>query len=233
MQSAPIRVGFYIDGLNVYHRIREYHRATGINCRWLDYRGLCESLLHPDEKMAAIYWFTALGGGADAAGKLRHKLYIEALESRGVCVVKGYFTKTQQRMAACPDSPGNDGMCQVALKEEKQTDVNIAVQMLADAFNSKFDKCFLMSGDNDFAPVLRQVNLMGKLAGVVTPPYEQMTVKMPQMTRLKEEAINPQTGNRMIINLEFPRLREHLLPPTIRVGRRTIFKLPEWSDLNS
>ncbi len=37
------RTNFYIDGLNIYRRIRDYDEKTSNNYRWLIYRGLCEN----------------------------------------------------------------------------------------------------------------------------------------------------------------------------------------------
>ena len=39
-------VRFLVDGFNPYHSMREVRRKTGVECRWLDIRSLCESMLH-------------------------------------------------------------------------------------------------------------------------------------------------------------------------------------------
>ena len=36
---------FVIDGFNLYHSIRDVERETGVNCRWLDIRSLCSTLV--------------------------------------------------------------------------------------------------------------------------------------------------------------------------------------------
>ncbi|CAN5791757.1 hypothetical protein BH23ACT11_BH23ACT11_16450 [soil metagenome] len=41
--------------------------------------------------------------------------------------------------------------------EEKMTDVNIAVEILADAYQDKFDAALLISADSDLAPPARKV----------------------------------------------------------------------------
>ena len=41
--------------------------------------------------------------------------------------------------------------------EEKKTDVNIAVNIVGDAFTDSYDKAILITGDNDIAPAVLRV----------------------------------------------------------------------------
>ena len=52
------------------------------------------------------------------------------------------------------------------------TDVNIAVEMLADAFNNSFDTAILISADSDLIAPIKKVNqlLPGKKIVVAFPP---------------------------------------------------------------
>ncbi|MHB9128004.1 MAG: PIN domain-containing protein, partial [Candidatus Humimicrobiaceae bacterium] len=54
------KVSLYIDGFNIYHRIDDYQKKTGICYKWLNYKSLFQSLLKPDEEIANIYFFTAI-----------------------------------------------------------------------------------------------------------------------------------------------------------------------------
>ena len=56
-------VRFLVDGFNLYHSLREVRRKTGVECRWLDVRSLCESTLHTiggGAEIAQIDYFSAL-----------------------------------------------------------------------------------------------------------------------------------------------------------------------------
>ncbi|MBU4293815.1 MAG: hypothetical protein KJ770_07175 [Actinobacteria bacterium] len=55
------KLNFYIDGFNVYHKIRDYQYKTGKCYKWLNYRKLFESLVNNDEEINKIYFFTAMG----------------------------------------------------------------------------------------------------------------------------------------------------------------------------
>ena len=131
-----MRVNFYIDGLNVYHRIRDYLKVTGVDYRWLDYRRVCEKVLRPHEVLEKIYFFTAINHNISSESIDRHERFIRAMKIRGVEVVQGYFRNGK----------------------EKQTDVNIVVHMLSDAVRRQCGKCVLFSADNDFVPALLAVS---------------------------------------------------------------------------
>lgn len=42
-------------------------------------------------------------------------------------------------------------------EEEKMTDVNLATEMMTDAFDGKFDIALLISGDSDLVPPVRRI----------------------------------------------------------------------------
>ena len=50
------------------------------------------------------------------------------------------------------------------------TDVNIAVEILSDAYDDKFDRALIISGDGDLVPPIRKVASMGKRVTVAFPP---------------------------------------------------------------
>jgi uncharacterized LabA/DUF88 family protein len=211
------RVSFYIDGFNIYHRIKDYQRKTSMAYNWLDYKSLCQSMLKDNEILADIYFFTALSKDFGEESIIRHSKYITALELQGVKVIQGYFNKKQRkcRVVDC-EYKGNKYFPD---REEKQTDVNIALQLLEDAVLDKYDKCFLVSGDNDFAPILKTVMKLypNKQAGVVTPPYQANLIKLPGMVHLKTACHHDlKTNKRLIINLRFDKLKGHSLPKTIK-----------------
>lgn len=55
---------------------------------------------------------------------------------------------------------------------EKMTDVNIATEMLVDAYTDKYDMAMLISGDSDLVPPIRSINSLFKNKRVFTafPP---------------------------------------------------------------
>jgi uncharacterized LabA/DUF88 family protein len=208
------KVSLYIDGFNIYHRIDDYQKKTGICYKWLNYKSLFQSLLKPDEEIANIYFFTAITQDFGINTVQRHNKYITALESEGIEIVKGYFSKKRKtcRVSGCKfqgDRSFDD-------REEKQTDINISLFLLKDAYLGSYDKCFLMSGDNDFAPVLKTLrSLFNKQPFLITPPYKTGIVDLKPIRDLKNACFDPKKQKFCVINLNFNSLVGHLLPEKI------------------
>ena len=215
--SRSLRVSFYIDGFNIYHRIKEYQRKTGKVYNWLDYKKLCQSFLRENETLADIYFFTAVSDEFGQDSVVRHNKYTKALSLRGIKIIRGYFSKKKKRCRV--EGCDYKGSKYFKDREEKQTDVNIALHIIKDAIQNKYDRCFLMSGDNDFAPVLQTVMEIfpNKQVGLITPPFEDGIVNLTPMTALKNVAYeNPQTRKKLSIKLHFNDLKGFSLPQDIK-----------------
>ena len=55
--------------------------------------------------------------------------------------------------------------------EEKKTDINIAITLLADGIADKFDTALILSGDSDLAPVITKLKNLcpNKKTGIIVP----------------------------------------------------------------
>ncbi|WP_231549662.1 NYN domain-containing protein [Campylobacter sp. MIT 97-5078] len=74
--------------------------------------------------------------------KAKHQLYTQALEQLSKTkVILGKFKKKKPRYGKCDQ--------QYDTCEEKESDVNIAIQILEDAFLDRMDKVFLVTADTD------------------------------------------------------------------------------------
>lgn len=208
------KVSFYIDGFNIYHRINEYQKKTGICYKWLNYRSLFTSLLKSYEGISDIYFFTAITQDFGIDTVQRHNKYITALKSQGIKIVKGYFSKKKKlcRVQDC-NFKGNKYF---DIREEKQTDVNVSLFLLKDAYLKKYDKCFLMSGDNDFAPVLITIkDLFNINPFLITPPYEHGVVNLKPIKDLKSACFDKKRQRFNVINLRFTNFIGHSFPERI------------------
>ncbi|HUV64056.1 MAG TPA: NYN domain-containing protein, partial [Sedimentisphaerales bacterium] len=79
----------------------------------------------------------------------RHERYIKALRSVGVETIRGRFMKKHIKCHLC----GRPFLTH----EEKQSDVNIALRMLADAMEDMYDKALIISADSDLLPVIKSI----------------------------------------------------------------------------
>jgi uncharacterized LabA/DUF88 family protein len=144
-----------IDGFNVYHSIRDLQTRCGRNYRWLDLRALCASQMHlisPEASTCGVFYFSALATHfkhAHPEKPARHRVYVTALESRGVQAHMGRFKRK--------DVTFTTPACRVWLRrhEEKETDVAMAVKLVELAASTACQAVILISEDTDLAPALR------------------------------------------------------------------------------
>ncbi|MGB9006638.1 MAG: NYN domain-containing protein [Candidatus Aminicenantales bacterium] len=136
------RIYFFIDGFNFYHSVN-YPQL--FKYKWLNYANLAKILIKQEEKIEKILFFTAFATW-DQAKIARHKILIRALDSFGVETIEGRF---KTKIIKCR-------LCKKDFEQpiEKQTDVNIAVNLLRYAVLDKFDKAYIISGDTDLIPAI-------------------------------------------------------------------------------
>lgn len=158
------KVAFYIDGFNLYHALLNLGVAR---YKWLDLFRLSEHFIHPKEEVVeAVFYFSAVAYHLESETVSRHKAYIHALESKGVTFVEGKFKKKQIKYK-------NKHVGLVLNKhEEKETDVNIAIHLLKDALQNKYDRYVLVTNDTDITGAVRMAKQENPSAQikVLTPP---------------------------------------------------------------
>ena len=140
------RVIAYIDGFNLYYGLRSkgWRRYY-----WLDMYRLVENLLRPQQQVMQVRYFTSrvISPSNDPGKAHRQNTYLEALQTLpNFTITYGQFLPKERTCPSCgATTPGY---------EEKMTDVNIAVSMLADAYDDLFDTALLISGDSDlYGPI--------------------------------------------------------------------------------
>lgn len=160
------RVTLYADGFNLYFGLKHSGFKRYF---WLDIVALGSVLLKADQRLVSSHYFSARirDNGRNVADQKRQNVYLEALQLQGVqCQFGHYLEKTRECRnchAKWPDY------------EEKMTDVNIAIQMLADAFDDAFDVALVISGDSDLSSPIRRVRerFPDKRVIVAFPPGRQ------------------------------------------------------------
>lgn len=154
------RVIVYIDGFNLYFGILD---AGYCNSKWLDLDLLVKNLLQPKQDLQEIKYFTSRVSNNPDKQK-RQSTYIEALETTGVKIFYGHYQRDVVECNRC----GNIW----PKYNEKMTDVNIATQILIDAYQDKYDMAMLISGDSDLVPPIRAIhnNFKNKRVFIAFPP---------------------------------------------------------------
>jgi uncharacterized LabA/DUF88 family protein len=154
------KVIVFIDGFNLYHAInahRNYHKY-----KWLNLNKLANLYITKNEKIVEILYFTALATWNQSKVK-KHKLFIKANELIGIRTIYGEFKKRDKYCNLCHKK--------YQTFEEKQTDVNIAIQLFKLSIENKYDKAIIISGDSDLLPSIGAVRktFPTKQIGVIIP----------------------------------------------------------------
>jgi len=154
------RVIVYIDGFNLYFGIKE---AGFEQYKWLDLHLLASNLLQPNQELVEVKYFTSRVSNNPDKQK-RQSTYIDALEIKNVQIFYGHYQSGNIECKRC----GNNWRTY----NEKMTDVNIATQMLIDAYQDRFDMAMLISGDSDLVPPIKAIHTLfeRKRVFVAFPP---------------------------------------------------------------
>lgn len=152
------RVSVFIDGFNLYFGLK----SAFPQLKWLNVYLLSQNLLKPNQTLIEVYYFTARIKN-NPPKEQRQGTYISAIKSTPTKIIYGQYKSKQKECRNC----GHRWLT----NEEKMTDVNIAMHMFTDAFQDRFDRAILISGDSDLVPPIKSVQQhFNKKVFVVFPP---------------------------------------------------------------
>jgi len=145
------RVLVLIDGFNIYHSIASNPYFPAFRkYRWLNLKKLVQCFMVQNEQIVDILYFSAYMFWKPEK-VARHQLYTKALRSEGIKIIMSEFKKKQVKCEKCKEYYDK--------YEEKQTDVQIAINLFKGAIDDSFDKAIVVSGDSDLMPALEAVKL--------------------------------------------------------------------------
>ena len=143
------RVIVYVDGFNLYYGLKSKKWRYYY---WLNIHELSKNLLESDQNLAEVHYFSTriTDNGRNSQKRKRQKVYFEALETLPDTNLHfGHYLAKKQKCWNCKTS--------WRIFEEKMTDVKIAVQLLNDAQDNKFDTAIIISADSDLVPPIEAV----------------------------------------------------------------------------
>lgn len=205
---AVNRVNAYVDGFNLYFGLKAKFARKQL---WLDLQSLISALLRPGQQLGEVQYFTARVRN-DPDGELRQATYLDALQAYcpQVRVIEGRF---QEKSRGCR----NCGITWTGY-EEKETDVNIALELLADAVQDKYDTAIIVSGDSDLRPAVAKVKLVrpDKRIVVAFPPQRHSA----DLKRIADG----------FVYIGADKVRQAQLPPKVLTpGGVPLLRPPYWS----
>lgn len=139
----------YVDGFNLYFGLRD---KGWRKYYWLDLVALVQSLLKPDQVFIEAHYFTSRirVAGNNSNDTKRQSIYLDALATLpSLTIHEGHYLQKTMKCHTCNAT--------WFTYEEKMTDVNIAAQLLTDAFDDRFDTALIISGDSDLTPPVQRI----------------------------------------------------------------------------
>ncbi len=158
----------YIDGFNFY-----YGCAKNTIHKWADYKALMQKVLGPNNTIEKIKLFSAMVKPTpkDPTIQERQNIYFRALKAH-IPELEIYFGHFMEHVVNMPlaNPDGRKKFADVVKREEKGSDVNLALHFLNDAWLDRYECGVIVSNDSDLAEALRLVRTQtNKKIGVVSP----------------------------------------------------------------
>ncbi len=189
--SIVAKTNIYIDGYNLY-----YSRLKGTAFKWLDLAALFRDQIVMQQDRTAqvirIKFFTSPvkasyarhGQDSEHAQTQYHRALL-AMHPDLIEIIKGFhiFQPTALPLYEEGVLPSKDKLAKVWMIEEKQTDVNIALQAYRDVIRGECEQVVICSNDSDLEPALRLIREDAPTAkiGLIMPlrPHAQTEGKVP------------------------------------------------------
>lgn len=164
--ANPPKAGLYVDGFNLYHGIEKFGEPW---LKWLNLRKLGEPIAaRHGAVLERVVFCSAVPDHVPQDTKDRHMLYHAALRSVSVDIEPGHHI-------------WNDDLKKYS---EKQSDINVALSLMADAEDKKIQVAILVSADSDQAATarfFRQRHPKNKLI-LAVPPNKTVPQKVVPYT---------------------------------------------------
>ena len=155
------RINVYIDGFNFYYGLRSKRWRKFY---WLDIVAFFELFMKDNQVLNMVYYCTAKP--KDNGKKHRQDLFFTANKLNPKFeIIFGKFLEKEVRYG------GNT----YYTFEEKQTDVNIAVNLIRNVVLNNCDASIVVSGDSDLSPAFNLVKEIKPAHGIIShfPPMRQ------------------------------------------------------------
>ena len=244
------RVAVYVDGFNIYHAMytlvkRSPKQKRDHSIKWLDLTKLAKNLIISSHEIVSVNYFSAMRN--EYVRRLseeiiksikkeeicahrkkvneeilliseqheRHTTYIEALKSKDVICDISEFGWNRIKCRYCGKH--------YTKPTEKQTDVKIALRIVSDAYENKFDSLILISEDSDFFPIIENIiteHNKEVFVAVESSVVKRFLKKMKRQEKFPYEKIT-------ILPFTESLLRQCQLPDEISIGEGKKIYRPE------
>ncbi len=224
-----MKTTIYIDGYNLYYGV-----LRNTPYKWLDVVKLFSKIAHaqnPDSEIIKVKFFTApvkikLSNHGEASQKSQRD-YHRALEKiyPNFEVIQGYFNISEGWYPRYKTPISRNDTVRAWSLEEKQTDVNIALNIYRDTAKAKTEQVILVSNDSDLIPAIQAIkqDFPHIVAGVIMP-----IIKREGATERQENKGLSKFSDWTWSNIQEEELKTALLPKMIPTKKKPIYKPSYW-----
>jgi uncharacterized LabA/DUF88 family protein len=140
------RVVAYVDGYNLYYGLRE---KGWKRFYWLNIQSMVQNLLKTNQVLGSTKYFTTVVKRPPDKHK-RQAVFLEALRTLSDFeIFYGHWLSNPVTCRKCGHT--------YEAYHEKMTDVNVAVELMSDAFQDLLDVALLVSADSDLVGPVRAI----------------------------------------------------------------------------
>jgi uncharacterized LabA/DUF88 family protein len=165
---APRRTVVYVDSWNLY-----YGCLKGTPYRWINIAEMVRLSMPAHYQIDRIRFFTAtaMERPGDPQQLIRQLTLFRALRTvPNLTMHYGTFLVKHVRMMLVTPLPGGIRFVEVVKTEEKGSDVNLGVYLVADGYENVYDAAVIISDDSDLVEAVRIVRYrLGKHVTVLSP----------------------------------------------------------------
>lgn len=200
------RVIVYIDGFNFYYGLKKSWKCF----YWLDIVGFFESFMRPNQELVAVKYFSARPTDVEKS-KRQDALFQANKENPKFMLILGKYLKKEITCFKCRNV--------IHTFEEKETDVRIATQIVADSYQKNCDVIILVSADSDMTPAVELAKQAGQKVYIYFPPNQ-----------FSNNLSTIGSGRPIKLSQYEYRFKQSLLPDNIEL-RASAYRLsipPEW-----
>jgi uncharacterized LabA/DUF88 family protein len=163
-----MRTAIYIDGFNLYYWLKP------TPYRWVDVKALALNAISTAEnqhEIVAVKYFTAQVSDTqdDQRKSIRQNVYLRALGKSipEFSVYYGEFRRQKKYMPRVNYDGSAGPLLHVWDTEEKGSDVNLAVELVNDAWQNLYDCAIVISNDSDLERAVKIAKKKGHTIGVL------------------------------------------------------------------
>jgi len=147
-----MKVYVYVDGFNLYYRA-----LKGTPYKWINLVELAQRVLGATDEVTCVRYFTARvsSRAGDIDAPKRQQILLSALNT--IPNLKTHYGKFLSKNKRRPTVEPPHAFVEIMDTEEKGSDVNLAVHLLNDGWQKRYDGALVMSQDSDLLEPMRIV----------------------------------------------------------------------------